>query len=238
MPNTYFQFKQFKINQDKSGMKVCTDSCLFGAWVADKIERKIIAPKNILDIGTGTGLLSLMIAQKSLAEVDAVEIDENSFIQAKDNFAKSQWNQRLHAFNSDIKDWTYPKKYDLIICNPPFFENDLRSFDQKKNIAKHHDALTLNDLIRVIKFNLADNGNFAMLLPFHRIQFFKNLALENNFYLNEEFLVKQTPRHSWFRGILLFKNQPTSFSSKGLIIKNNEGNYTEEFNVLLKDYYL
>lgn len=219
-------------------MKVCTDSCLFGAWVASKIERKIIAPTDILDIGSGTGLLSLMIAQKSLAEIDAVEIDENSFIQAKDNFAESQWNYRLHAFNSDIKNWVSPKKYDLIICNPPFFENDLRSFDQKKNVSKHHDALTLNNLIRVIKFNLAEDGNFAMLLPFHRIQFFKNLALENNFYLNEEWLVKQTPRHSWFRGILLFKIQPTSFSSEELIIKNNEGNYTEEFNVLLKDYYL
>lgn len=219
-------------------MKVCTDSCLFGAWVADKCEKKIIEPKSILDIGAGTGLLSLMIAQKSFAEIDAVEIDENSFFQAKDNFAKSKWNKRIHAFNADIKDWISPKKYDLIICNPPFFESDLRSIHQNKNIAKHHDALTLNDLIRVVKSNLMSDGNFAILLPFHRIPYFKKLALENNFYLNNELLVKQTPGHSFFRGMLFFGNQKAAFTSKELIIKDDEGKYTEEFNFLLKDYYL
>lgn len=219
-------------------MKVCTDSCLFGAWVSDKFERKTITAKNILDIGTGTGLLSLMIAQKNVAETDAVEIDENSFMQAKENFAKSPWNQKLHAINADIKDWAPGKKYDLIISNPPFFENDLRSADQKKNIAKHHHTLTLNNLTRVVKSSLAHNGNFAILLPFHRVQFFKNLALENNFKLNDELLIKQTPHHSFFRGMLFFGDQITSLNSKQLIIKNDEGNYTKEFNALLKDYYL
>lgn len=219
-------------------MKVCTDSCLFGAWVANKLERKFIEPKFILDIGTGTGLLSLMAAQKSYAEIDGVEIDENSFIQAKDNFDKSPWNERLQAIHADIKNWISSKKYDPIICNPPFYENDLRSFNLKKNIAKHHDALTFNDLIQVVKLNLAGNGNFAILLPFHRIQFFKKLALENNFYLNDELLVKQTLSHSYFRGMLFFGNQKASFTSKELIIKDDEGNYTQEFNYLLKDYYL
>lgn len=219
-------------------MKVCTDSCLFGAWVADKLGRKIIEAKNILDIGTGTGLLSLMIAQKSFAETDAVEINENSFRQAKDNFAKSPWNQRLHAINADIKNWSSPQKYDLIISNPPFFENDLRSANPNKNIAKHHNTLTLKDLIRVVSFHLADNGNFAILLPFHRVQFFKNLALENNFHLNDELLIQQTPRHSFFRGMLFFGSHPVSLDSKKLTIQNDEGSYTVEFNMLLKDYYL
>jgi tRNA1Val (adenine37-N6)-methyltransferase len=219
-------------------MKVCTDSCLFGAWVANKFERKTITAKNILDIGTGTGLLSLMIAQKSFAETDAIEIDENSFIQAKDNFAKSPWNQRLHAINADVKNWLSPHKYDLIVSNPPFFENDLRSVNQNKNIAKHHDALTLKDLIRIVSLHLADNGNFAILLPFHRVQFFKTLALENNFYLNDELLIQQTPRHSFFRGMLFFGSDPVSLDSKKLTIQNDEGSYTKESNMLLKDYYL
>lgn len=219
-------------------MKVCTDSCLFGAWVADKFEGKIIDAKNILDVGTGTGLLSLMIAQKSFAEIDAVEIDENSFNQAKENFEKSPWNKRLHVFNADIKNWVSSKKYDLIICNPPFFENDLKSLNQNKNLAKHHIALTLNDLIMIIKRNITGNGNFAIMLPFHRIEFFKNIALENNFPLSDELLVKQTPRHSWFRGILFFGNEEVSFNSKGIIIKDDKGNYSEEFNFLLRDYYL
>jgi tRNA1Val (adenine37-N6)-methyltransferase len=206
--------------------------------MAKKLERKIIEAKNILDIGTGTGLLSLMIAQKSSGEIDAVEIEENSYFQAKENIAQSPWNKRIHAYNADIKSWSPEKKYDLIICNPPFFENDLRSAHQKKNIAKHHDTLTLNELIEVIKNNLNSNGHFAVLLPFHRVGYFKTFTLENNFYLADELLVKQTPRHSCFRGILLLGTEETSFGSTEITIKNEEGNYTEAFNYLLKDYYL
>ncbi|MEO8820177.1 MAG: methyltransferase [Ginsengibacter sp.] len=219
-------------------MKVCTDSCLFGAWIAEKIERKEIDPKRILDIGTGTGLLSLMIAQKTSAKTDAIEIDENSFQQTKENFMESQWNQNLQVFHGDIKNWILPEKYDLIISNPPFYENDLRSSNQNKNKAKHHDTLTLKELILSIKINLTNDGNFGVLLPFHRIQFFTNLAIQNDFFISDELLVKQTPNHPFFRGILFFGKQKKSFTSKELIIKNNEGNYTEEFNYLLKDYYL
>ncbi len=219
-------------------MKVCTDSCLFGAWVADKIERKIIDPKSILDIGTGTGLLSLMVAQKSIAKIDAIEIDENSFMQAKDNFVKSNWNSRFQVFHADIKNHFTNKKYDLIICNPPFYENDLRSSSKRKNIAKHHDSLTLEDLVQAIKFNLADDGNFTVLLPLHRIEYFKKLALENNFYFKNELLIKQTPRHSCFRGILFFGTQKEVVATNELVIKDIEGNYTEKFIFFLKDYYL
>jgi len=219
-------------------MKVCTDSCLFGAWVAEKIERKRINPLRILDIGSGTGLLSLMTAQKSFAMIDAVEIDENSFIQTEGNFMQSPWNKRLQAFHGDIKNWCSPNKYDLIISNPPFYENDLRSTNQNKNQAKHHDTLTLKELIQSIKNNLSDNGNFAVLLPFHRSGLFKKLAAENNFFLINELLVKQSPHHSCFRDILLFAKEKKPFTSGELIIKNNEENYTEEFKYLLKDYYL
>lgn len=218
-------------------MKVCTDSCLFGAWVADKIKTKKIMPKRILDIGSGTGLLSLMIAQKSDSETDAIEIDENSFLLTEENFAVSQWHQRLHAFHDDIKNWSSSHKYDLIISNPPFYENDLRSVNKNKNIAKHHDALTLKELLRSIKNNLSSDGNFAVLLPFHRTEYFKNIAVEDNLHLKEELFVKQTPTHSYFRGILFFGTKKQPVLSKELTIKN-EGSYTPEFNFLLKDYYL
>ena len=219
-------------------MKVCTDSCLFGAWLADKVEKKILQPAKILDIGSGTGLLSLMLAQKSKAEIDAIEINEEAYSQTKENFNESKWSDRLQVFHADIKSWTAPAKYDLIISNPPFFENYLRSGNQNQNVAKHNDGLTLEELIISISKHLKIHGSFAVLLPFHRIEFFKKIAAENSFYLVDELLVKQTPEHSFFRGMLLFASQKENFSSTEIIIKNKEGIYSEKFSELLKDYYL
>ncbi|MEO6838693.1 MAG: methyltransferase [Ginsengibacter sp.] len=219
-------------------MKVCTDSCLFGAWISEKIKTTIIQPKTILDIGAGTGLLSLMIAQKSDTKIDAVEIDEKSFSQTKENFLQSPWNERLHAHHADIKNLRSEIKYDLIISNPPFFENDLKSETKGKNLAKHHDGLTLLELVQSIKDNLSLNGDFAVLLPFHRLDHFKIIAAKNNYYLKEELLIRQTPKHSYFRSILFFGIKEVSFITNELIIKNEKGNYTEPFIFLLKDYYL
>lgn len=219
-------------------MKVCTDSCLFGAWVADKMERRFIEPKSILDIGTGTGLLSLMAAQKCDAKIDAIEIDRDSYLQAKENFSASKWSPRLHIIDADANMQIDDKKYDLIICNPPFYENDLKSSDKRKNIAKHHEALTLEDLIAIVLKRLSENGGFAVLLPFHRVEYFKQLAARNNFFVADELQVKQTPQHAAFRGFLFFTMKKVPFIIQELIIKDKEGKYTAEFNYFLQDYYL
>ncbi len=219
-------------------MKVCTDSCLFGAWVAGKIESKIFQPKTILDIGSGTGLLSLMLSQKSDEQIDAVEIDENSYLQTKENFLASKWSNRLQAFNEDIKNWNSHSKYDFIISNPPFFENNVKSGNKNKDVAKHDDGLTFQELLQSIKKNLAKDGNFSVLIPFYRSAWFRTLASEYDFYLKEELLVKQTPKHTYFRSILIFDTNPNAFISNELIIKDESGNYTEPFTYLLKDYYL
>ena len=219
-------------------MKVCTDSCLFGAWIADKIEKRELLPKNILDIGAGTGLLSLMMAQKSKAKIDAVEIDESSFIQARENCNESAWSQQIKVLQGDARNLDLPKKFDLITSNPPFFENDLQSPENNKNLAKHHPGLTLGELIEVISKFIEIDGYFALLLPFHRVEYFKELAQKNNFYLVEEMLVRQTPIHSFFRGMLLFSTNKQNPASKEITIKNKEGFYTKEFSELLSDYYL
>lgn len=238
MPNHYFQFQQFKIEQQKSGMKVCTDSCLFGAWIADKIEKKVISPETILDIGTGTGLLSLMLAQKSDASIDAVEIDESAHHQSFENFLQSPWSQCLRAYHADIKTWQNHSPHELIVANPPFFENDLKAHHKNKNLAKHDDGLTFSELMHSVKNNLSEKGHFAILLPFHRVGYFKTVAAESRFYLQEEVLLKQTPRHTYFRGMLFYGSEPTQSLSKEIIIKDESGDYTPEFKILLKDYYL
>ena len=146
-------------------MKVCTDSCLFGAWIASAIEDKNISAETILDIGTGTGLLSLMLAQKTNAGIDAVEIDTNAFEQATENVNASPWNKQIKVFKADIKKWNASLKYDLIISNPPFYENDLLPESEASSVAKHSAALTLEELITITKNLLNEKWNLCRIAP-------------------------------------------------------------------------
>ena len=216
-------------------MKVCTDACLFGAWISDVRGQMLDA--SVLDIGTGTGLLSLMLAQKSGGNIDAVEMDETAAAQAADNFADSPWVDRLHMIQGDVRTVALQHKYDLIISNPPFFENDLQSADDKRNLALHSASLGFEDLIGVIKKYLAKNGKFAVLLPYHRTELFIQLALREGFYLEEEVHVKQTPAHGYFRSMLCFGTTYHENKKSEIVIRDGES-YTDAFVDLLKDYYL
>ena len=195
---------------------------------------------NVLDIGTGTGLLSLMYAQKNnTAIIDAVEIEQGTAEQAEENFRNSPWKDRLQLINADIQDLAAAKKYDLVICNPPFFENDLLSIEENKNIAMHDTGLSLAQLIVVIKSHMNADGSFAVLLPYHRVKYFENLAEENELYPVRKILVRQTPAHNFFRGILFFnKKKAGTCVVNELTIKNDKQDYTDECKDLLKDYYL
>ena len=238
MANDYFQFKEFRIHQDKCSMKVCTDACLFGSLLP--VSTKNGEPiKQALDIGTGTGLLSLMYAQRNIhAAIDAVEIEENAYNQAKENFTQSRWSDRLTLFHNDIRSFVPRKKYDLVIANPPFYENELLSNEKNKNIAKHDEGLTLKDLMDSIKRHIAPHGTFAVLLPWHRIKYVEDLAARNHFFAHGKIFARQTPTHNFFRGILLFSHTRYDATTTEIIIKNKDGNYTDEFSELLKAYYL
>ncbi len=238
MSNNYFQFKQFIIYQDACALKVCTDACLFGATVVEFIHTNQIKIKQSLDIGTGTGLLSLMLAQKTNSQIDAVEIDEATFLQAKSNFKSSSFAEQLEIIRTDILNFETDKKYDLIISNPPFFESDLKSANQQKNNAKHDTALTFQQLLQVVNQNLNDDGFFAVLLPFHRVDYCIAEASKSGLFVANKILVKQTPTHDFFRGILFFNQKESIVTSSEIVIKNKTGNYTTEFTALLKDFYL
>lgn len=217
-------------------MKVCTDACLFGAWMAAKTTR--IGPDgSILDIGTGTGLLSLMLAQQNRARIDAVELDEHAAEQAAENFEASPWQERLQVIRGDIRTVHLGKKYELIISNPPFFENDLKSADSRRNLALHSEALSLEELLTAALAHLTDHGQLAVLLPYHRKQAFEELAAENGCYLVEEVSVKQTPAHPCFRAMLLFGRVKTTPLIQTMIIREGSA-YTEPFRNLLSPYYL
>jgi tRNA1Val (adenine37-N6)-methyltransferase len=249
MANSYFKFKQFTIHQDKCAMKVCTDACLFGALVAGcrtclPLGRFPAIAKDgqvthCLDIGTGTGLVSLMIAQKNgTIKIDAIEIDEQAAMQAKGNIIASPWADNIQVFNEDILSFSADKKYDCIFSNPPFFEDDLLSADHTKNKAKHDTSLSLIQLLEVIDKHLDPKGFFAVLLPYHRVDYFIEEATRFGLFLSKKILVKQTLKHKFFRGILFFNRKETEPQSMEIIIKDTEHNYTPEFTAALKDYYL
>lgn len=226
------------MHQEKCALKVCTDSCFFGAWVASQIGSKDLSPKNILDIGTGTGLLSLMLAQKTTVQIDAVELDINAYHQASENFKTSAWSNQLTAFYSDIKTFNPPHKYDLIISNPPFFQNDLLSKNNEKNASKHDSTLTLEELIEVVKNLLNAEGKFAVLLPWQRADDFEKSAELISLFAESKVQVKQTPAHNYFRTMLLFEKENIVTKKESVTIKNNDNAYSKEFAELLKDYYL
>jgi tRNA1Val (adenine37-N6)-methyltransferase len=238
MANQYFKFKEFTVYQDMCAMKVCTDACLFGAYTAAILQNNNTALQNCLDIGTGTGLLSLMLAQKTSVEADAIEIDKAAFEQASRNFYHSPWKHRLKAFNTNAINFTLGKQYQYIISNPPFFEGDLKSSNDQKNAAKHDSTLTHQQLLHTASQLLLPGGTFAVLLPYKRVKNFIEIAEANGLYLVHKALVKQTPLHSFFRGMLYFTNQPSAASKKEICIKDEMGDYTKRFTELLYDYYL
>ena len=238
MSNTYFRFKQFTVQQDRCAMKVCTDACLFGAWVGRKMTegRGKMTDGRGLDIGAGTGLLSLMLAQQTVLQMDAIELDKEAAEQALENFEASPWKERLLLIEGDARLVHLGRKYDLIISNPPFFNNDLKSDDAQRNLALHSRELSFSELMAVIKQHLAPGGKFAVLLPFHRKDAFEKIALREGFAPEEIVLVKQTPVHAYFRVMYLFSTIPVSTNQSVITILEGE-QYSAVFTGLLKDYY-
>lgn len=235
MSNNYFAFKQFTVQQSECALKVCTDACLFGAWASHQLINN--PPTSILDIGTGTGLLSLQLAQKiPSAVIDAVELDPAAAAQAAQNAAATNFNIQVH--NADIKNYG-GKKYQHIISNPPFFENDLKSEHALKNQAMHSTTLTLQNLFTCVNDLLEPLGSFSLLLPFARANEVEGLAQSHGFTVTHKAVVQQTPNHTPFRVMYIFSK--TAFmvaaSETSIVIKENES-YTPAFIAYLKDYYL
>lgn len=219
-------------------MKVCTDACILGAWTAAKINAGKIVPSHILDIGCGTGLLSLMIAQAGKGKIDAVEINEAAFVQAKENIALSPWQQNIAVHHTAINDFIAPEKYDLIICNPPFYENDLKSGDAEKDAAMHATMLSFEALAAALKNNLAAGGKAAVLLPFHRTAGFITALQKEKLFVSERLNIAHSPKHNYFRSVLIIGFEETTPYESSLFIRNEENIYSEAFQKLMEAYYL
>jgi len=223
-------------------MKVTTDACLFGAWVAEEVRSQKSGVRKVLDIGTGTGLLPLMFVQKNpKAKIDTIEIDNDAAGQAKENAEASLWKECINVINKDARIFSFTKKYDLIISNPPFYETELKSGTTKKNVAHHSESLGLDELLTLIKKNLVSTGHFYLLLPYKRKEETKKLFLDHQLHIEKILLVRQSIRHDYFRIMIRGKlnghpEEETELDEISIWDENEK--YTSEFITLLKDYYL
>jgi tRNA1Val (adenine37-N6)-methyltransferase len=231
MANNHFHFKQFTVIQEHCAMKVSTDSCLFGAWIAEQLED----PKYILDIGAGTGLLSLMSAQHSQAHIDAVEIEPGCFQQLSANFASSPWKERLTAVEGDILRFKTEKKYQTIISNPPFYEKQLESPDEATNLARH--GLNLESLIEKVNELLSATGNFYLLMPYYRLDDCLASAVRVGLTVSKITTVKHSPDHKPFRVMMKFCKQAALTETDIIDIYSHDKVYSTRFNTLLSCFY-
>lgn len=232
-----FQFKQFSVEQDRCAMKIGTDGVLLGAWTP--IENN---PNSILDIGTGTGIIALLLAQRSAAEqIDALEIDEEAYEQSTDNFENSPWNDRLFCFHAALDEFVEDPEdeYDLIVSNPPFYSENYKSNDESRDLARFQDAMPFEDLIEASAILLSENGILSVIIPYKEEDDFVSLANDYELYPIKITRVKGTPTTEIKRSLLAFSRiENTSILINELIIETARHIYTSEYIELTKDFYL
>ncbi len=234
-----FHFKEFVVNQAKTAMKVGTDGVLLGAWCS--VDNY---PDSILDIGAGTGIIALMLAQRSDAmTIDAVEVDENAYEQTVENFEQSDWGDRLYGYNTTFTEFANEiaeeeESYDLIVSNPPFYQDMFESADAARNKARFTSSLSFEDLIVGVSKIISANGKFAVILPFKEEVGFIHLAKQHRLVLNRICRVQGNVSAEIKRSLLEFSFHQSDIIEEHLIVEIERHVYTQEYINLTKDFYL
>ncbi|ALJ05905.1 tRNA (adenine-N6)-methyltransferase [Pseudalgibacter alginicilyticus] len=236
MSNKPFSFKQFTVLQDQCAMKIGTDSVLLGAWTPLAGN-----PFSILDIGAGTGVLSLMLAQRSRAEViDALEIDDLTYEQCVHNFEQSPWGDRLFCYHASLEEFVdeIEDDYDLIVCNPPFYSENYKTDDSQRDLARFQDAMPFEHLLESVSILLNPEGVFALIIPFNEEEKFISLASDFLLIPNKILRVKGRPESETKRSLIEFSFHDTPIKIEELVIETERHQYTQDYIALTKDFYL
>lgn len=236
MEDDIFTFKKFKINQSQCAMKIGTDSVLLGSWV--KITDDI---NTVLDIGAGTGVLSLMVAQRSSAEViDAVEIENNAYEQCVANFENSDWGDRLFCYHASFYEFyeEIEDTYDLIVSNPPFYENNGEINNSEREIARFNNALPYEELIYGVSKLLSKYGRFNLVIPYEQRSKLNSISKNYGLYPQRILNIKGSPESPFKRCLIEYQFKQKALEEKNLIIEVSRHNYTSEYKELTKNFYL
>ena len=226
-----FRFKEFSIIQDRSAMKVGTDAMLLGSLISPNISG------NCLEIGTGTGVISLMLLQRSPELfITAIDIDQESLEEAIQNFENSPWKNRIEGIHCDFLEYHPTNKFDLIVSNPPYFENGLLNVSKRKATSRHEACLPLINLFEKSSKLLSSEGLFWLILPFETASKWKIRAIEFGLFCKEEITIYGKPNLPK-RTVLCFSKKETEYIQKELIIRNEDNSYTDEYKILTLDFH-
>lgn len=233
MPNPFFEFKQFTVYHDRCAMKVGTDGVLLGAWT------DVSSSRHILDIGTGTGLIALMLAQRCAhARITAMDIETEAIEQARNNFLISPWKDRIEAVLQDIKSFSTSMTYDTIVSNPPYFVNSLKCPNNQRNTARHTDTLDADSLLEKVATLLSEEGRFSIILPAEQMEEVIRIALGKKLYLSRQTMVITRPGLPPKRTLMEFSKSKTTFTANNLLIELDRHVYSEDYISLTRDFYL
>ena len=247
-----FQFKQFFVQHDKCSMKVGTDGVLLGCWCPTANFKFQNSNLRILDVGTGSGLIALMLAQRfRAAQIDAIDIDEASCLQARENFNASPWAERLHAAHCSLQtppnplskgEWNYGQRYDLIVSNPPYFVNSLKAPDAARCAARHNDTLPFDVLMAESARRLAPDGTLAVIVPSEAEAELQALAADNGLQCTRRCLVYPKPGRPAKRVLLAWQNTKATAIHGGLTthltLEDEQGGRSLDYQQLTRDFYL
>ncbi|MFL5754350.1 MAG: tRNA1(Val) (adenine(37)-N6)-methyltransferase [Bacteroidia bacterium] len=236
MPHQTFVFKQFNIQQDKCAMKIGTDAVLIGAWVDAK------EAGTILDVGTGTGIIAIMLAQKSKAQIDAVDVELSAYEQATENVRFCKWNEKIRVHHSSFQDFSTKSrnKYDLIVSNPPYFVHSSKAAGEERSHARHNDLLSFEELVNGVVKALKKDGRFCVILPKQEASMLRTIAEKHGLQLSKLLRVRtKADKETEKRHLMQFEFTPHSFSESTIVIeKDGRHEYTDEYKELTKDYYI
>jgi tRNA1Val (adenine37-N6)-methyltransferase len=231
-----FRFKQFRVAQDQCAMKIGTDAVLLGAWTGLDSQ-----PNSILDIGAGTGILALIMAQRSTAElIDAIEIDDDAYEQCVENFETSDWGDRLFCYHASLDEFTeeIEDQYDLIISNPPFYTDTFKTENEVRNQARFEDAMPFNELLKSVSQLLSPTGHFNVVIPFSEETSFIELAAKEGLYPSKILSIRGQKSSPLKRSMICFTFKKQAIETRELVIEIARHQYTKEYTLLTKDFYL